>query len=143
MQHRSCIVLIAAALTLAACDGGSGTAATGNPDLLPIPQITSYSPLSYSFCTRDEAGLHVTVRNQGGSPAGPSVTRVDFGNAGGPFDIATAALDPTDSVVLVQPIPAACFNPDCSFTISVNHTGTVDEGTGGDGNNDVGASCIG
>lgn len=143
MRTRSLIALTLAGSTLAACDRGSGTAATGSPDLLPIPKITSYNPLSYSFCTRDEEGLHVTVRNQGGSAAGPSVTRVDFGDAGGPFDIATVALNPTESIVLLQPIPASCFDPDCSFTISVDHTDTVDEGAGGNGNNDVGASCIG
>ena len=146
MVHRTFIALILASLVglaLAACGGGSGTSGTGIPDLLPIPQISSFNPLSFSFCKRDEENLYVKVTNQGTGPAAQSITRVDFGSAGGPFDITTGPLNPTASVILSQPIPLGCFNADCEFTIIVNQTGTVDEGSGGAGNNEAAGKCIG
>ena len=146
MDHRTFIALILASLVglaLAACGGGSGPSGTGTADLLPIPQISSFNPPSFSFCQRDEENLYVTVKNQGTARAAQSITRIDFGSAGGPFDITTGPLDPSASVVLPQPIPLGCFNADCGFTIIVNHTGTVDEGSGGAGNNEAHGNCIG
>ncbi len=146
MGHRTFIALILASLAglaLAACGGGSAPSGTGVPDLLPIPQISSYNPLSFSFCKRDEENLYVNVTNQGTGPAAQSITRVDFGSAFGAFDLNTGPLNPTASVILSQPIPLGCFNADCEFTIIVNQTGTVDEGSGGDGNNEAPGNCIG
>ena len=146
MSHRNIISLILASLAglvLAACGGGSAPSGTGTPDLLPIPQITSYNPLSFSFCKRDEDNLYITVKNQGAGPAAQSITRVDFGPDLGAFNISTGPLNPTASVILSQPIPLGCFNADCGFTIIVNQTGTVDEGSGGDSNNEAPGNCIG
>ena len=83
------------------------------------------------------------MKNQGTGTAPQSITRIDFGSAGGPFDIPTSSLNPGISVVLTHAIPLGCFNPDCDFTIIVNQTGTVDESTGGDANNEVSDRCIG
>ncbi len=149
MDRRTFLTLTLASLAgliLAACDGGSaapgGGAGAGTPDLVPIPQISSFNPLSFSFCKRDDDGLHVTVKNQGTGTAPQSITRIDFGSAGGPFDVPTSSLNPGISVVLTHAIPLGCFNPDCDFTIIVNHGDTVDE-AGADGNNEVSDRCIG
>ena len=145
MDYRTCIALTLvslAGLVLAACSGGSTPSGTGAPDLLPVPQISSFNPPRFSFCVRDEDNFYITVKNQGGGSAAQSVTVIDFGSTGGAFDIVTSPLNPGDSVVLTQPIPAACFNPDCSFTILVNQNNVVDEG-GADGNNTAAGQCIG
>lgn len=147
MDRRTFIALTLASLAglvLAACDGGSAApTGTGTPDLLPIPQISSFDPPNFSFCKRDDEGLRVTVKNQGTGTAAQSITRIDFGSAGGPFDVPTSSLNPGISVVVTQAIPLGCFSPDCDFTIMVNQTGTVDEGSDGDANNEVADSCIG
>ena len=115
----------------------------GPPDLVPVPKIFSFNPLSVSFCHRDADGdLIVTVRNQGGAAASASVTRVDFG-ASGSFDLNVGALNASEVVNLTQSIPAGCFNADCGFTITVDANNQVDETAPNEGNNTVTGTCIG
>ena len=124
-----------------ACDPGGPPSATGT-DLVPIPHIFSFDPPHSSFCKRGEEGLEITVRNQGDGYAGPSITRIDFGSAGGHVDRNTDAMHPLEFDELTVPIPLGCFNPNCDFTITVDQATTVDEG-GDEGNNQVSDSCIG
>jgi uncharacterized repeat protein (TIGR01451 family) len=92
----------------------------------------------------DPCGLVVTVRNQGDSNAPASTTRVTFFTPEGsvPVDLSTPALSPGASVDL-GPVsfPSGCFNPDCSFTITVDINNNVDELN--EGNNSVSGFCPG
>ena len=115
---RLCLFVLLPAVTLTGC--ATPGEPFGPPDLVPVPKIFSFNPLSVSFCHRDADGnLIVTVRNQGGSEASASVTRVDFGTLGS-FDFNVGALGATEVVNLTQSISAGCFNPDCGFTITVD-----------------------
>jgi subtilase family serine protease len=84
--------------------------------------------------------LVVTVRNQGTTGAGPSLTRVDFG-AYGQFTMPTPPLPPGTSVDLLFPIPPNCFDPDCDFRIVVDVNNDVIESD--EGNNFASGTCIG
>jgi hypothetical protein len=106
----------------------------GLPDLIPVPDDQG------NFCRRREGGLIVTVRNQGSAPAGPSVTRVDFG-AHGTVDMPTPGLGPGASVDLTFSIPFGCFDPDCEFRITVDANNSVAESD--EGNNTASGVCIG
>ena len=138
---RLTLFLFLPAVSLTGC--GTPGEPFGPPDLVPVPKIFSFNPLSVSFCHRDADGnLIVTVRNQGGAEASASVTRVDFG-ASGSFDLNVGVLGATDVVILTQSIPAGCFDADCEFTITVDADTQVDETTPNEGNNTVTDKCIG
>ena len=92
----------------------------GLPDLVPVPDEQG------NFCRRTENILTVTIRNQGSAPAGPSLTRVDFG-AHGSIDKRTPGLQPGASIDLDFPIPPGSFDPDCEFDITADATGAVAE----------------
>ena len=106
----------------------------GKPDLIPVPDP------KLGFCRRQGMKLTVTVRNQGSSDAGPSITRVDFG-AFGTATQPTPALAAGASTDLVFTIPAGCFDPDCDFRITVDSNGQVDESN--EGNNNASGTCVG
>ena len=109
---------------------------TGNcapPDLAPIPNDSFAEP----FCVRDATSgdLLVTIANPGGSAAGTSTTRVDFG-AFGVQSFPTMALEPnpigvsssaTSSETLAVPLDPACFDPSCEFTIEADALDEVEE----------------
>jgi hypothetical protein len=108
---------------------------TGQPDLIPVPLPGG------GFCNATAQGLVVTVRNQGTGAAGASVTRVTFAT-GQVVDIPTPPLAPGVQVDLPPvPFPPNCFQPDCSFRITVDVTGVVVESN--EGNNSVSGTCIG
>jgi hypothetical protein len=109
----------------------------GLPDLVPVPDPQP----GVGFCRRDDQGrLIVTVRNQGTSGAGPSLTEVDF-FAFGTVSLLTPPLGPGASVDLLFPIPPGCFNPDCEFRITVDANNQVVESN--EGNNFASGTCIG
>ena len=115
----------------------------GPPDLVPVPQIFSFNPLTVSFCHLDADGnLIVTTRNQGGAEAPASVTRVDFVGFGS-FDLNVGSMAPNGVVSLPQSIPDGCFNADCGFTITVDANNQVDETPPNEGNNTATGKCIG
>ena len=125
---------------LAACGGGS---VDGEVDLVPVPQITSFDPLTVSFCVRVDAGegLAVTVRNQGTGTASDSPVRVVFsGNPPG-VTMTGGQLDPGDIAKVTFPIPPGCFGADCVFTILVDPDSVITESN--EGNNTAGGMCIG
>lgn len=111
--------------------------ALNQPDLVPQPRR------SRDFCVRDAEGrLVVTVKNQGESDAGSSITRVTFPK-GQVVTVPTPAIRANESVQLSPiPIPSGCFDPDCSFTIQVDSDDQVDEEFG-EGNNTAQGVCIG
>lgn len=112
---------------------GDGTGG-GLPDLIPVPDAAG------NFCRIRDGRLIVTVRNQGSGNAGPSTTRVDFSTG-------TSATEPTPgipaggSVDVLVPVPAGCFQPDCSFRIKVDSGNVITESD--EANNTASGGCIG
>ena len=107
---------------------------SGLPDLIPVPDANG------SFCKRQDLTLTVTVKNQGTSGAGPSVTEVDF-FAFGKVSMPTPPLGLGASADLLFPIPPGCFNPDCEFRITVDANNQVSESN--EGNNIAKGICLG
>ena len=139
------------------------------PDLVPVPitgTLGAGVPISTDpagFCRFDDQGkLHVFVYNQGGGPAGPSVTQVFFrvppgaegqkscGVGCAQVDVPTPALTPfLGTNGLPIDVPAGCFGsvfgPDdinfCLFKIAVDATNVVNESN--ELNNGAGGGCQG
>ncbi len=65
------------------------------PDLVPVPDEKGF------FCKRKEGNLIVTVKNQGASDAGPSVTEVDF-YSHGKIAMPTPPLTPNASINILN-----------------------------------------
>jgi hypothetical protein len=110
-------------------------AQAGLPDLVPLadPEV--------GLCNRTDMGdLVVTVKNQGSADAGASTTTVAF-SSGGTFSQPTPPIAAGASVELSFPIPGGCFNPDCSFRITVDSANQVTESN--EGNNTATGTCIG
>ena len=102
----------------------------GKPDL--IPDVA---------CRRDNLGrLMVKVNNQGTTAAQASVTKVEF-FPGGIFTLNTPGISPSGTVEMPVNIPAACWNPDCDFQITVDSNNQVDEAN--ENNNSASSACIG
>jgi hypothetical protein len=91
------------------------------PDLIPVPDMSG------SFCRLDAGNLIVTVRNQGLGPASPSFTAVRFPPGGLGVGQSTPALAPGAQVDVGIVPPLSCFDPGCSFQISVDETNAVIE----------------
>jgi hypothetical protein len=110
----------------------------GKADLVPVPDPQP----GVGFCKRDNQGrLVVTVKNQGTVDAPASTTTVDF-VPGGSFPLSTPAIPAGGSVDLTPlSIPAACFNPDCDFRITVDSNNQINESN--EGNNNASGTCIG
>ena len=117
------------------------------PDLLPVPIEGVFDP-ERAFCRLDASGeLVVRVKNQGGSPAGPSTLRVLFDTADSQFTNApTPPLDPGDEANV--PIGKSPFLLDCSpgeerckFKIFVDDFPGVVAESNEDNNNAMG-QCI-
>lgn len=106
----------------------------GLPDLIPVPDANG------SFCKRKDLTLTVTVKNQGTSGAGPSVTEVDF-FAFGKVSMPTPPLGVGALTDLIFPIPPGCFNPNCEFRITVDANNQVSESN--EGNNIAKGICLG
>jgi M6 family metalloprotease-like protein len=115
------------------------------PDLIPVESKQLYCDIS-----SDRTILFVTVKNQGGTQAGPFYTRVSFDVPGLYVQhIFLSHLDPNESIrpdVAIQ-IPPNCFNPDCGFEIIVDPpgiglpSGRVEESD--EQNNSANGVCIG
>lgn len=121
-------------LALERVPGRSLRAPQGLPDLVPVPDR------ALGFCRRDSIGLLVTVRNQGVGTAPASVTTVAF-SPGGTVSVNTPPIGSTPVTLPAVAIPAACFDPDCDFRITVDATAVVVESN--EANNVGAGSCIG
>ena len=106
----------------------------GLPDLIPVPDANG------SFCRHEEGKLIVRVRNQGSAAAGPSTTRVNFGQHG-IVDMPTPGLVAGAATDLSFPIPIGCFDPNCEFQIIVDVHNVVAEAN--EGNNFANGMCLG
>lgn len=111
--------------------GGGG----GSPDLIPAPDANN------NFCRRDSSGrLIVTVRNLGTGDAAPSVVKVTYSN-GVTNTAPTPLVQAGNSVDVLVAFPGGCFQPDCSFRITVDSTSVVAETN--EANNTASGTCIG
>jgi subtilase family serine protease len=113
-------------------------------DLVPVGRPDLSGPPSFCRMVQegpDKGKLIVTVKNQGTAAAPASTATVEF-YPGGPFQLQTPAI-PAGGSVDLEPlsIPAACFNPDCEFKITVDSGSQVKESN--EGNNTVSCRCIG
>jgi hypothetical protein len=110
------------------------------PDL--VPERRTDSEGAQGFCRRDNQGnLVVRVRNQGnGDVVDPSTAIVVF-TPGGPRSSPTAPMPAGSFTDVIFQIPSGCFNPDCSFTITVDANGNIDESM--ERNNTADGICIG
>jgi len=111
-----------------------------SPDLIAVPDGSFGGVDAYCDMTTVPQ-LRIVIQNQGQGNASPSLTRVVF-SPGGIKDIPTSALPSGQRVTLAPvPIPKACFDPDCDFTISVDSKAQINEATG-ESNNVVDGRCI-
>lgn len=141
----SILLVLCAATLLSGCPGPPPEPPSGNPDLVPVPQILSFTPLSIDFCRQDGAGkLVVTVRNQGSGGASASKTALEFlpGGVVPAGGIDTEAIPAGAVKEVAFDIPAGCFNPDCEFRVTVDAGNSVSEGSN-EGNNSADGRCIG
>jgi hypothetical protein len=93
-----------------------------------------------SFCRLEQQAtkLRVSVKNVGNEKAPVSKTTVLFGTV--PVTLDTPPIPAGGSIDLLFAIPPGCFQPDCSFTISVDSGGQVSESNE---NNAVNGNCLG
>jgi len=111
-----------------------------NSDLVALPDGSFGGPDAYCDMT-GAPQLRIVIQNQGQGGAPSSITRVNF-FPGGSVNIPTAPLQSAQRKVLAPvPIPAACFDPDCDFTITVDAGAQIDE-TIGEENNVTDGRCI-
>lgn len=111
-----------------------------NPDLIALPDGSFGGPDAYCDMTAAPQ-LRIVIQNQGQGSAPSSITRVRF-SPGGTVNIPTAPLQSAQRRVLAPvPIPSACFDPDCDFSIMVDAGAQIDE-TIGEENNVTEGRCI-
>ena len=113
----------------------------------PLPDLIPYA--ATDFCQYVSGTLQLNARNQGGSAAGSSLTRVIFdlrGPAGAEFvDTVTPAIAAGSTVPVHVNIPTSCRNVSnsnptpCDLVITVDSGGSVTESN--ESNNAVTASC--
>jgi len=114
--------------------------ASDSPDLIAVPDGSFGGADAYCDMTTVPQ-LRIVIQNQGQGNASPSLTRVVF-SPGGIKDIPTSAVPSGQRVMLAPvPIPKACFDPDCDFTITVDSKAQINEATG-ESNNVVDGRCI-
>ena len=110
------------------------------PDLIAVPDGSFGGPDAYCDMT-SVPQLRIVIQNQGQGNAPASITRVTF-SPGGIKDIPTPPLQTAQRTMLAPiPIPKACFDPDCDFTITVDSKAQINEATGEE-NNVTDGRCI-
>lgn len=94
------------------------------------------------YCNLDGPGnLIVRVKNSGDEAVGGSKTCVEFGSLGIQIlDTPPLAAGAT-TILAPAAIPMGCYNPDCSFTITVDCENKIKEAS--ESNNVVKGTCIG
>ena len=107
--------------------------ASESPDLIAVPEGSFGGSDAYCDFTKAPQ-LRIVIQNQGQGNAPSSVTRVTF-SPGGVKDISIPPLQSAQRSALAPlPIPAACFDPDCDFTIMVDAQAQITEPTGEENN---------
>lgn len=113
------------------------------PDLVPVnPEgWGGFCDVDYSATAAGPRGdLKVHIQNQGTAPAGSSYVKVSFGGYGD-FVKPVPALAVGETATVLFPIPIVCFDPDCSFEITVDLFDQVDESN--ELNNTQIGTCVG
>lgn len=109
------------------------------PDVVPYTPLTGSNP----YCRIEGSTFLVGVRNAGPGPAAASVTRVSFAPSEGTpstTSLATSALPAGGNVDVAFAFPSNCYYG-CNVQIVVDSNNDLAEGTAGEGNNTVTASC--
>jgi hypothetical protein len=137
---RPASVLCCVCLVLLASGCITPEVGSDNPDLIAVPEGSYGGADAYcDFTTVPQ--LRIGIQNQGQGNAPASMTRVRF-SPGGIKDIPTPPLQSAQRTMLPPvPIPAACFDPDCDFTITVDSQSQINEPTGEE-NNVTDGRCI-
>ena len=113
---------------------------SGSPDLIAVPDGSFGGSDAYCDTTM-VSQLRIVIQNQGQGNAPTSITRVRF-SSGGVRDIPTPPLQSGQRTMLAPIlIPAACFDPDCDFAITVDSMAQINETTGEE-NNVTEGRCI-
>jgi cysteine-rich repeat protein len=123
---------------------GEYIAGDGSPDNFYVQSqadlVLVSSPTS-GLCQKNPSGqLLVKIKNQGTTPAGASMTRIVFSPGGTVFAGAPAIAAGATANVAVT-MPSACYDPDCSFTITIDVNDDVGEAN--EGNNSGNGTCVG
>lgn len=124
------VLLSGCVLGTAGCQAGVGAFLDdGDADLIPLP--------SAGFCR--DAGVVVTLRNQGPADAEASTTTVSFAG-GGSVQLTTPAVE-GGRIATLPPvaIPAECFAPECFFQVIVDARNDVNESD--ENNNTAEVTC--
>lgn len=126
----------------------SGTVTTTTTSIVPladlIPDPPVGTPAGVVACRTDTGGnLLIGVRNLGPGSAGGSTTRVVFSSVAPPVttDMITPAIASGSAVDVPFAIPGSCYNPDCTFSVTVNVNGAVSESS--TANNGAVGFCLG
>jgi hypothetical protein len=110
------------------------------PDLVPSTSPGQDNITGFCKGVGKTVKVVVSVKNQGNAGSPISTTTVQFA-PGQSFNLATPAIPPGGSAHLdALNIPAACFNPDCNFTITVDSGNQVKESNAK--NNTANGRCI-
>ena len=135
------IILFLLLLTGAECDNCDNGALA---DLVPVkPNPSIAGPIGYCdiVVENDIRYLKVHIKNQGTGDASASTTKVDFGAAFGIQTVATPGITAGTTLTVLVPTPSGVFNPDMTFTITVDSTDSVNESN--EGNNSADGFCLG
>ena len=111
------------------------------PDLVPSKSPGQPENIA-GFCKVVDKTMKVvvSVKNRGNAASPVSTTKVQF-TPEQSFNLATPALQPGESAHLDPVnIPAACFNPECNFTITVDSGNQITESNAK--NNTASGRCI-
>lgn len=132
MKTTWMILSILGCVVTLGCQAASGVSTLlndGEPDLIPLPAA--------GFCR--DAGVVVTLRNQGPSDARSSVTTITFAGADS-VQVATSSVE-GGRITTLPPvaIPTACYAPNCFFQVIVDSNDDVDESD--EGNNTAEVTC--
>lgn len=138
----------AAAADQSAADDEQGAAPCENArctPTLPTPIVLKPNLVAVEvtpgagYCVGSNGSVQIRIRNAGLRTAGPSHTRVDFGNVR--YHRSTPSLAPGATFDTTVGIPAGCYQPDCFFTIVADEYNVVNESSESD--NDKLGICVG
>jgi hypothetical protein len=137
MRYRTLTTVLLGLFVATALNG-----CTRAPDLVPLTSPGQPgNPTGFCKSVGNSTKVVVTVKNQTADDAPATVTTVKF-STGAEVKVPTPAIPGNGSVELPPiDIPAGCFSPDCSFSITVDSNNQINETN--ETNNGTTGTCIG